>query len=80
MTRVHTLGLSNSTVIAFASDNGAFPTSGGLNVPYAGEKGTYLEGGVRTPALIWGLHNLPGCDAGAWETKRYSHIFSVVDW
>ena len=47
-------GLDDNTVIAFSTDNGAenFTWPDGGQTPFAGGKGTALEGGFRVPAII----------------------------
>lgn len=44
-------GLTGSTIILFASDNGA--TKEGSNLPLRGGKHTMFEGGIRVPAALW---------------------------
>lgn len=44
-------GLTPTTIILFASDNGAAPA--GSNLPLRGGKHTMYEGGIRVPAAIW---------------------------
>lgn len=44
-------GVSDDTLILFASDNGGH-TSGASSLPLRGHKGTLFEGGVRVPAFI----------------------------
>ena len=46
------MGMLDNTLVVFASDNGACPTSGGNNYPFRGVKHTQFEGGVRTPAFV----------------------------
>jgi arylsulfatase len=47
-------GLENNTILAFSTDNGAEnftrPDSG--QTPFAGGKGTGLEGGIRAPMIM----------------------------
>jgi arylsulfatase len=47
-------GLDDNTIIAFSTDNGAenFTWPDGGQTPFAGGKGTALEGGFRVPAII----------------------------
>ncbi|MHC4995416.1 MAG: sulfatase family protein [Planctomycetota bacterium] len=52
-------GLSDNTVVVFASDNGAMAP--GLNAPFANYKSTAFEGGVRVPMIIrWPGRIAPG--------------------
>ncbi len=68
-------GLDDNTVIAFSTDNGAenFTWPDGGQTPFAGGKGTALEGGFRVPALIRWPGKIP---AG----KIENGIFSGLDW
>jgi arylsulfatase A-like enzyme len=68
-------GLDDNTIIAFSTDNGCenFTWPDGGQTPFAGGKGTALEGGFRCPAIIrW-----PGkIQAG----KVENGIVSGLDW
>jgi arylsulfatase A-like enzyme len=68
-------GLDNNTIIAFSTDNGAenFTWPDGGQTPFAGGKGTALEGGFRVPALIRWPGRIP---AG----KVENGIVSGLDW
>jgi arylsulfatase A-like enzyme len=46
------LGISENTIVIFASDNGGDDTNDADNGPYSGDKGEVAEGGVRVP-MIW---------------------------
>lgn len=46
-----TNGLLETTIILFASDNGATPA--GRNFPLRGGKHTMYEGGIRVPTALW---------------------------
>ena len=68
-------GLDDNTIIAFSTDNGAenvtWPDGG--QTPFAGGKGTALEGGFRVPAIIrWPGKIPPG--------KVENGIVSGLDW
>jgi len=68
-------GLDDNTIIAFSTDNGAenFTWPDGGQTPFAGGKGTALEGGFRVPAMIrWPGHVPAG--------KIENGIFSGLDW
>jgi arylsulfatase len=56
-------GLDNNTIVVFTTDNGAenFTWPDGGNTPFAGGKGTVMEGGMRVPMMIrWPGHIAPG--------------------
>src|SRR5262249_59687794 len=68
-------GLDNDTLIVFSTDNGAenFTWPDGGQTPFAGGKGTGLEGGFRVPAMIrWPGHVPAG--------KVENGVFSGLDW
>ena len=68
-------GLENNTIIAFSTDNGAenFTWPDGGQTPFAGGKGTGLEGGFRAPMIISWPGHIP---AG----KLENGIVSGLDW
>jgi arylsulfatase A-like enzyme len=68
-------GLDDNTIIAFSTDNGAenFTWPDGGQTPFAGGKGTALEGGFRVPAIIRWPGKVP---AG----KVENGIVSGLDW
>ncbi len=68
-------GLDNNTIIAFSTDNGAenFTWPDGGQTPFAGGKGTGLEGGFRVPMIIRWPGKIP---AG----KIENGIVSGLDW
>lgn len=68
-------GLDDNTIIAFTTDNGTenFTWPDGGQTPFAGAKGTALEGGFRCPAIIRWPGKLP---AGKVENS----IMSGLDW
>jgi arylsulfatase A-like enzyme len=68
-------GLENNTILAFSTDNGAenFTWPDGGQTPFAGGKGTGLEGGFRVPMIIrWPGHVPAG--------KVENSIVSGLDW
>jgi arylsulfatase A-like enzyme len=68
-------GLDDNTIIAFSTDNGAenFTWPDGGQTPFAGGKGTALEGGFRVPCIIrWPGHVPAG--------KVENGIVSGLDW
>jgi arylsulfatase len=68
-------GLDNNTILAFSTDNGAenFTWPDGGQTPFAGGKGTALEGGFRVPAIIRWPGKVP---AG----KTQNGVMSGLDW
>jgi arylsulfatase A-like enzyme len=68
-------GLDDNTIIAFSTDNGAenFTWPDGGQTPFAGGKGTALEGGFRVPAMVRWPGKIP---AGKVENS----IVSGLDW
>jgi arylsulfatase len=68
-------GLENDTIVVFSTDNGAenFTWPDGGQTPFAGGKGTVLDGGFRVPCILrW-----PGVvPAGKVENQ----IMSGLDW
>src|SRR5271170_2903869 len=68
-------GLDDNTIVVFTTDNGAenFTWPDGGQTPFAGGKGTALEGGFRVPALVrWPGHVPAG--------KVENGIMSGMDW
>jgi len=68
-------GLDDNTIVLFTSDNGAeqFTWPDGGQTPFAMAKGTVMEGGFRTPAIIRWPGHIPA------DTKQ-NGIFSGLDW
>jgi arylsulfatase len=68
-------GLDENTIVMFTTDNGTenFTWPDGGQTPFAGGKGTVLEGGFRAPCIVrW-----PGKVAAG---KVENGIFSGLDW
>src|SRR5277367_5863731 len=75
MQKAKDLGIDNDTIIGFTTDNGTenFTWPDGGQTPFAGGKGTVLEGGFRAPCILrW-----PGKVAAG---KVENGIFSGLDW
>jgi arylsulfatase A-like enzyme len=68
-------GLDENTIVMFTTDNGTenFTWPDGGQTPFAGGKGTVLEGGFRSPCLLRWPGKVP---AG----KVENGIFSGLDW
>ena len=68
-------GLESNTILAFSTDNGAenFTWPDGGQTPFAGGKGTALEGGFRVPMIIRWPGRIP---AGKVENS----LVSGLDW
>ena len=75
MQKLKDLGVDDNTIVVFTTDNGTenFTWPDGGQTPFAGGKGTALEGGFRVPAIIrW-----PGKVAAG---KVENGIMSGLDW
>lgn len=68
-------GLDENTIVVFTTDNGAenFTWPDGGQTPFAGGKGTVLEGGFRCPCIVRWPGNVP---AG----KVENGLMSGLDW
>jgi len=75
MKKVNDLGIDNNTIIGFTTDNGAenFTWPDGGQTPFAGGKGTVLEGGFRVPMILRWPGKVP---AGKVENQ----VVSGLDW
>jgi len=75
MSYLQTNGLDNNTIVVFTTDNGAenFTWPDGGQTPFAGGKGTGLEGGFRVPCIVRWPGKVP---AG----KVENGIMSGLDW
>ncbi len=75
MQKVKSMGIENNTIIVFTTDNGAevFTWPDGAMTPFAGAKGTVLEGGMRVPMIVSWPGKIP---AG----KVENGIMSGLDW
>lgn len=75
MKKVKEMGIENNTILAFTTDNGAevFTWPDGGMTPFAGAKGTVLEGGMRVPMIVRWPGKVP---AG----KVENGIMSGLDW
>src|SRR6516225_1781823 len=75
MQKLKEMGVDDNTIVVFTTDNGAenFTWPDGGQTPFAGGKGTALEGGFRVPAMVrWPGHVPAG--------KVENGIFSGMDW
>lgn len=75
MQKLKDSGLEDNTIVVFTTDNGAenFSWPDGGQTPFAGGKGTVLEGGFRVPCIIrWPGHVPAG--------KVENGIMSGLDW
>ena len=75
MKKLKDMGVDDNTIVVFTTDNGAenFTWPDGGQTPFAGGKGTALEGGFRVPAIMRWPGKVP---AG----KVENGIFSGLDW
>jgi arylsulfatase len=75
MTKLKDEGFDNNTIVVFTTDNGAenFTWPDGGQTPFAGGKGTAMEGGFRVPCILRWPGRVP---AG----KVENGIISGLDW
>ncbi|SFI96440.1 arylsulfatase [Planctomicrobium piriforme] len=68
-------GLEENTIVVFSTDNGAenFTWPDGGQTPFAGGKGTALEGGFRVPCILSWPGKVPAATV-------QNQIFSGLDW
>ncbi|MFI5455737.1 MAG: arylsulfatase [Isosphaerales bacterium] len=75
MKKLEDMGADNDTIVMFTTDNGTenFTWPDGGQTPFAGGKGTVMEGGFRAPAMVrWPGHVPAG--------KVENGIISGLDW
>ncbi len=75
MKKLEEMGAAEDTILMFTTDNGTenFTWPDGGQTPFAGGKGTVMEGGFRAPAILRWPGKVP---AG----KVENGIFSGLDW
>ena len=75
MAKVKELGIEGDTIVGFTTDNGAetFTWPDGGQTPFAGAKGTVMEGGFRAPMIVRWPGKVP---AGRVENG----LMSGLDW
>jgi len=68
-------GIDDNTIVIFTTDNGAEPFTwpDGGQTPFAGDKGTVMEGGFRVPCILRWPGHVPA------DTIQ-NGIFSGMDW
>ena len=61
MQKLKNMGVDDNTILVFTTDNGAenFTWPDGANTPFAGGKGTILEGGMRVPMIVRWPNHIP---------------------
>ena len=75
MKKLEDSGIADNTIVVFTTDNGAenFTWPDGGQTPFAGGKGTVLEGGFRVPCIVrWPGHVPAG--------KVENGLMSGLDW
>ncbi len=75
MQKIKDMGVDDNTIIVFTTDNGTenFTWPDGGQTPFAGGKGTIMEGGFRSPAIVRWPGHIP---AG----KVENGLFASLDW
>ena len=70
--KLDNLDLTENTLIVFLNDNGGTPSGAHSNGSLRGFKGTYWEGGIRVPFVIFWPARLP-------RGTRFDHPVSALD-
>ncbi|MGA7040352.1 MAG: sulfatase-like hydrolase/transferase, partial [Pseudolabrys sp.] len=75
MQKLRDTGVENNTILVFTTDNGAenFSWPDGGQTPFAGAKGTVLEGGFRVPCIVRWPGRVPA-------NKVENALMSGLDW
>ena len=75
MQHLKDMGVDNNTIVVFTTDNGTenFTWPDGGQTPFAGGKGTALEGGFRVPCIVRWPGHVPA-------DSVQNGIFSGLDW
>ena len=75
MQKLRDTGVENNTILVFTTDNGAenFSWPDGGQTPFAGAKGTVLEGGFRVPCIVRWPGRVP-------VNKVENALMSGLDW
>ncbi len=75
MQKLKDMGVEDNTIVVFTTDNGTenFTWPDGGMTPFAGGKGTALEGGFRAPAILKWPDTVPA-------NSVQNGIFSGLDW
>ena len=68
--------LLEDTLVVLLSDNGGESTAGGSNWPYRGEKFTYFQGGINTPAFV----KLPGSGGNSSSSSSSGVALESLFW
>jgi arylsulfatase A-like enzyme len=75
LSELKSLGVADDTIVVFTTDNGAevFTWPDGGMTPFAGAKGTVLEGGMRVPMMVRWPGKVPA-------NKVENALMSGLDW
>lgn len=76
---IDSLGAWGNTLVVYASDNGGLLAHGASNAPFAGEKGTYYEGGVHVPAFFGGGYLSRALKAAGAQSFTLNALVHITD-
>jgi hypothetical protein len=77
LSTLDSLGLQDSTVVWFMSDNGLL--AGGGSAPFRSGKGSLYEGGIRVPAVVRWSGTLDAHSLAYTGANFYPHVFQYLD-
>lgn len=69
--------LRDNTIILVCSDNGPEPGAGSAG-PFRGKKGSLLEGGIRSPLIVWAPGFIKGDKAGSTDEHSVLAAFDLA--
>jgi hypothetical protein len=74
---IESAGMADNTIMVVASDNGGYGKVSPSNFPFRGNKGGYVNGGVKTAAFLYGP---PAYIPESARGLQYEGLVHMTDW